>query len=52
MFHILLESVLPEFDHYLAIHTFSTSQWQFQSQKDYDQVLAAQLHVFISDEHH
>jgi hypothetical protein len=26
MFHLLLESVLPEFDQYLAIYTFSTSQ--------------------------
>jgi hypothetical protein len=25
MFHLLLESVLPEFDHYLEIYTFSTS---------------------------
>jgi hypothetical protein len=26
MFHLLLESVLPEFDHYLEIYTFSALQ--------------------------
>jgi hypothetical protein len=30
--HIMLESVLPEFHHYLAIHAFSTLQYQFQPQ--------------------
>jgi hypothetical protein len=36
MFHLLLESVLLEFDHYLVIYTFSSLQYQFQPQKDYD----------------
>jgi hypothetical protein len=30
---LLLESVLPEFDHYLAIYTFSTLQHQFHLKK-------------------
>jgi hypothetical protein len=39
MFHLLLESVLPEFDHCLTINAFSTLQYQFQPQKAWDQVL-------------
>jgi hypothetical protein len=46
--HLLHESVLPGFDHYLAIYTFSTLQKQFQPQNSWDQVLTAQLYVFIS----
>jgi hypothetical protein len=48
MFHLLLEAVLPEFYHYLQIYTFSALQWQFQPQDDWDQVLVAQLYVFLS----
>jgi hypothetical protein len=33
---LLLESVLPEFDQYLAIYTFSTFKQQFQLQDDWD----------------
>jgi hypothetical protein len=43
-----MESVLPEFDHYLAIYTFSTLQQQFQAETGQDQVLTAQLYVFLS----
>jgi hypothetical protein len=39
IFHLLLEPILPEFDHYLTIYTFSTLQQQFQPQDDWDQVL-------------
>jgi hypothetical protein len=48
MFHLVLELVLPEFDHYLAIYTFSILHQQFQPQKDYDRVLTAQPYVFLS----
>jgi hypothetical protein len=34
MFHLLVESVLPEFDQYMAIYTFRTLQQKFQPQKD------------------
>jgi hypothetical protein len=37
MFH-LLESVLPEFDHYLEIYIISDLQLQFQPQDDLSQV--------------
>jgi hypothetical protein len=43
MFHLLLDTVLPEFDHCLEIYTFSALQWKFQPQDDWDQVLVAQL---------
>jgi hypothetical protein len=48
MFHLLLESVLSGFDHYLEIYTFSALQWQFQPQDVWDQVLVVQLYVFNS----
>jgi hypothetical protein len=48
MLHHLLESVLPEFNHYLVIYTFSTLQQQFQPQDDWDKVLVVQLFVFLS----
>jgi hypothetical protein len=32
MFRLPLESVLPEFDHYLAMYTLLTLQYQFQPQ--------------------
>jgi hypothetical protein len=38
MFHLLLGSVLLEFNHYLDIYNGSTSQQQFQPQ-DWDQIL-------------
>jgi hypothetical protein len=48
MFYFPLESVLPEFDHYLMFYTSSTLKQQFEPQKDWDQVLMAQLYVFLS----
>jgi hypothetical protein len=45
MFHLLIKSVVPEFDHYLAIYTFSNLQEQFQSQDDWNQVLMVKLYV-------
>jgi hypothetical protein len=36
---------MPEFDHYPEIYKFSTMQYQFQNQNDWDQVLVAQLYV-------
>jgi hypothetical protein len=47
MFHLLLESVLPVFDHCLEVYTFSALQKKFQPQDDWDQVLMAQLYVFL-----
>jgi hypothetical protein len=44
MFHLLLESILLKFHHYLAIYTFSTLQQQFQPQKDNDQILMVQVY--------
>jgi hypothetical protein len=44
MFYLLLESVMPGFDHYLEIYTYSTLQNQFQPQKDWDQVLVVYVH--------
>jgi hypothetical protein len=36
--------MLPEFYHYRAIYTFSTLQQQFQPQKDYEQILTAEMY--------
>jgi hypothetical protein len=45
MFHLLLESLLPEFHHYLKILTFSTLHQQFQPQSDKDQVLTDPIYI-------
>jgi hypothetical protein len=39
MFHLLLESVVLEFDHYLAM------LFEFQPQDDWDQVLIVKLYL-------
>jgi hypothetical protein len=44
----LLESVLTHSDHYLAIYTFSTLQYRFQSQVDWHQVLIVQPYIHTS----
>jgi hypothetical protein len=41
MFHHLLESVLPKFDHYLAIYIFSSIY--------YNQAIIVQLYIFLSN---
>jgi hypothetical protein len=47
MFHLLLILVLPEFDHLVAVHTFSTLRQQFQLQDDWSQVLMVQLRTSV-----
>jgi hypothetical protein len=42
-----VESVLSEFNQYLAIYTFSTLQWQFQLQDDWGQGLMVQLNIVL-----
>jgi hypothetical protein len=44
----MLESVLPEFDYYLAIYIFSALKCQFEAQDDQDQVLMVQPYVLLS----
>jgi hypothetical protein len=46
MFSPLLESVLQEFDGYMAIYTSPILQQQFQPQDNWDQVLLVQLMYF------
>jgi hypothetical protein len=48
MFHLLLDTVLLEFDHCQEIFTFLALQKQFQPQDDWDQVLVAEVYVFLS----
>jgi hypothetical protein len=48
MFHLLFQVVLPEFDHYLGIYTFSTLQYQFHLQNDYDRVLTVKIYEGVS----
>jgi hypothetical protein len=48
MVHVPLESLLPEFDHYLRIYTFFNFATAISTTKEQDQVLTAQPSVFLS----
>jgi hypothetical protein len=48
MFPLLLESVLLEFDHYLAIYTFSCFAIAISTSEGWDHTLMVQLYVFLS----
>jgi hypothetical protein len=52
LFHLLLESVLPELDHYLAIYTFTILPLNSQTQDDWGQVPMVQLYVLLFAYHH
>jgi hypothetical protein len=48
VFCLLLESLLLEFDQYMAIYAFFFNFEQFQSQDDWNQVLMVELYVLLS----